>query len=377
MIIYLSVSFNPIDMNLPLSSPLGNLRWTRNNELVTLVFHLKSLKNSYLYLDYCKGLHAWFLHQVRDINPQLSAVLHDAQTEKAFSVSRLAGDLKQVGHKLEISHNREYKWYLSALSSDLVEFLGDWLANLPSQVGLNNAPLEIIDVQFCHPPTTYRQLFNLEKQPNFCFTFTSPTSFRRQGHHFPLPVPQNLFHSYLRRWNNFSEIVFSQEDFLDWVEQNVLILRHNIESYKVAGGKKGAVTGFTGAIELSLEKNGQNHPQYYQLYNALCQFAPYCGTGHKTTFGLGQTRMGWLLDSVNILSGAEVLLDARIDELISIFMAQQKRQGGERALKICTTYATIVARRELGESLQAIALDLNLPYETTKSYSKRALKYLR
>lgn len=112
------------------------------------------------------------------------------------------------------------------------------------------------------------------------------------------------------------------------------------------------------------------------MYNALCQFAPYCGTGHKTTFGLGQTRLGWLLDSVNILSGGEALLAARIDELISIFMAKQKRQGGERALKICTTYATIVARRELGESLQAIALDLNLPYETIKSYSKRALKYL-
>jgi CRISPR-associated endoribonuclease Cas6 len=37
----------------------------------------------------------------------------------------------------------------------------------------------------------------------------------------------------------------------------------------------------------------------------------------------------------------------------------------------------LLARREKGESLQAIALDLELPYETAKSYLKLARKALK
>jgi CRISPR-associated endoribonuclease Cas6 len=53
-------------------------------------------------------------------------------------------------------------------------------------------------------------------------------------------------------------------------------------------------------------------------------------------------------------------------------MQQQKRTGGARALKVCQTRATILARREFGDSLGAIATDLEMPYETVKTYAKLA-----
>jgi CRISPR-associated endoribonuclease Cas6 len=58
-------------------------------------------------------------------------------------------------------------------------------------------------------------------------------------------------------------------------------------------------------------------------------------------------------------------------------MQQKKRTGGERALKICQAQAQIMARRELGESLQAIAADLGLSYETARTYNKRGKKLLQ
>jgi len=216
------------------------------------------------------------------------------------------------------------------------------------------------------------------KHSQVSLSFISPTSFRRKGHHFPLPVPVNLFHSYLRRWNDFSGLPVAQEAFLDWIDEGVIIHQHRLESMKVAAGKQGSVTGFTGAISCGLSKAALANTEFTQLFYALVKLAPYCGTGHKTTFGLGQTRLNWVepeaSDSVQVLTN---LLGERIGELTALFTAQRKRTGGDRADKIATTWATILARREMGESLQAIATDLEMPYETVKTYVKLARRHLK
>lgn len=54
-----------------------------------------------------------------------------------------------------------------------------------------------------------------------------------------------------------------------------------------------------------------------------------------------------------------------------------ERIGGDRAQSSAETWATIVARRELGDSLQAIAADLGIPYETAKTYSKLARRAMK
>ncbi|MFN8976228.1 MAG: CRISPR-associated endoribonuclease Cas6, partial [Pseudanabaena sp.] len=66
----------------------------------------------------------------------------------------------------------------------------------------------------------------------------------------------------------------------------------------------------------------------------------------------------------------------RIAELTELFLQTKKRQGGDRAQNNATIWATILARRELGESLTDIAIDLDLPYETAKGYVKRDRKTL-
>ncbi|NEQ34693.1 MAG: CRISPR-associated endoribonuclease Cas6, partial [Leptolyngbya sp. SIO4C5] len=119
-------------------------------------------------------------------------------------------------------------------------------------------------------------------------------------------------------------------------------------------------------------------PDFQTLFYTLTQLAPYCGTGHKTTFGLGQTRLGWQSAlSLPETASVESLLAERIAELTETFAAQRKRQGGDRAQNIAETWATVLARRELGDSLQAIATDLEMPYETVKTYSKLARRSLR
>ena len=355
------------------------LIWVDDTELVSLVFDLEATDSTALYSQYTIGLHAWFLDQVRQINPTLSAYLHDSESEKPFSISALEGQLLPTGKKLQLQANQIYRWQINAISQPVVQFLSQWLIQPPTTLKLRDACLQIKQISIVHSPTTYNQLLQSSiNHKNINLSFISPTSFRRKGHHFPLPVPFNLFHSYLRRWNDFSGISIEQDAFLEWIDENVIIHQHHLESVKVAAGKRGSVTGFTGAISLGLSKSALANIEFTQLFYALVQLAPYCGTGHKTTFGLGQTRLEWVKPESN--TPAEIinnLLPERIEELTAIFTAQRKRIGGERTEKVTTTWATILARREMGESLQVIAEDLEIPYTTVKTYVKLARRMLK
>jgi CRISPR-associated endoribonuclease Cas6 len=363
------------------SSTKSNVALSAATELVGLNFSLEAIASGELYPQYTIGLHAWFLNQIREFDPELSAYLHDGESEKPFTISGLNGQFTAHSRALRVEAGATYQWQVTALSKPVVRGIATWLKQLPDTVDLKGAPLKIQAVALQLPPLTYKKLWQQasESQGTVDLSFLTPTSFRRRGHHFPLPVPTNLFHSYLRRWNDFSGQPFEDEAFLDWVEDCVTIQQHQLMTEKVAAGKRGSVTGFKGAIRLGLSNRAADNPEFQQLFYALVQLAPYCGTGHKTTFGLGCTHLGWQVEAADVAPTPtmQTVLADRIGELTEYFIAQRKRQGGDRAIQIAETWATILARRELGESLQEIAADLDLVYDTAKTYVKLARRSLR
>ena len=345
-----------------------------------LEFALVAEQDYELYPQYTIGLHAWFLQQIRQFDPELSAYLHDGESEKPFAITGLSGQFVPQSRTLQLQKGKVYRWRVNGFSQRTVAGLAAWLPQLPEVVVLKESPLTIQQVQVALPSTTYEALANESADRNtLSLSFLSPTSFRRKGHHLPLPWPRNVFHSYLRRWNNFSGTTIAQDDFLDWVDEHVVIQRHQLQSLKVAAGKRGSVTGFTGAIAYGLDRKASQNPDFHRLFFTLGRFAPYCGTGHKTPFGLGQTAPGWHLKEAQAFAipSAQALLANRIEELTVLFREKRKRTGGHRAQDIAEIWATVVARRELGDSLQDIAEDLEIPYETAKTYGKLARRALR
>ena len=121
---------------------------------------------------------------------------------------------------------------------------------------------------------------------------------------------------------------------------------------------------------------GTVEPDVRQGIHALVRFAPFCGTGHKTTFGLGQTRWGWLAQGIEV-RGTEEKLAERVEELTARFRHQRVRQGGSRTERTATLWATLLARREVGDGIRQIAADLEIPYETAKTYVKLARRALQ
>ncbi len=356
----------------------SSLTWSDESEIIGLEFELIASVNASIYPQYSIGLHAWFLNCVRSVDPELSAYLHDGESEKPFTISLLDGEIASSGMHIQLASDRIYRWCVTGLSQRVTSWMQAWVNNLPTHLELNNVPLKIQSCRIIHPATTYSQLLNLENiGGTVSLKFLSATSFRRKKHHFPLPLPFNIFQSYLRRWNDFSNLPVDPDDFLAWIDEQVIINCHQIASQKVLAGKKGAVTGFVGSVELGLARTAVNNPEYRRLFYALTNFAPYCGTGHKTTFGLGQTRLGWSSKLVRDVPDVESVLAKRIEDLTEIFAAQRKRQGGERASDIATKWATILARREMGDSLTSISEDTGIPYQTAKTYIKLARKALK
>lgn len=355
-----------------------NLTWPANTELLGLRFTLRPLQDSTLPAQYTTGLHGWFFHQVQAIDPQLSQLLHDETDEKAFTLSGLDGQFQAVNQHLNLKAKSVYHWTLTAFSKPMVQWLAKWLTQLPEVIEIYHVPLQVETVAIALPPTTYAKILPADASlpKSLKLSFLSPTSFRQRGNHFPLPVPRNLFQSYLRRWNDFSGQPIEIDPFLDWLDTAIVIQGVNVWTQKIAI-KKGAVTGFKGAIDFGVTPRAQVSPEFFKMLHRLVQFAPYCGTGHKTTFGLGQTVLGWHLPtSKEVPLEAGAVLADRIAELTEIFLAQRKRQGGSRASDTAQVWATILARREAGESLMAIAEDLGMKHATVQRYVKLARKQL-
>jgi CRISPR-associated endoribonuclease Cas6 len=362
-----------------------------NTDLIGITFTLKPDQDLTLQPQYTTQLHGWFLHQIRQIDPELSQQLHDGQGEKAFTISQLQGSIIIQGKEQLLSAQNTYQWQITALSRPLCDGLRQWLDRPPTRLELSSGNYQILNIQACDPATTYSEIWHQSAVSStpLELTFTSATSFRKRGNHMPLPIPENLFHSYLRRWNHFATEKFDQEPLLAWVNEHVVILRHEIRSIKVQAGKSGSVTGFIGNIQLGFTPKAKQQPVYIQLVRALTTCAPYFNTGHKVTFGLGHTQLGWIeaeqplalsplpVDPHTILITAKAeLIATRAKALEPLFLDLKKRQGGQRASKTAQIWSQIIARQEIGDSLRSIAIDLEMPYDTVKKYAQLAKKNL-
>jgi len=72
----------------------------------------------------------------------------------------------------------------------------------------------------------------------------------------------------------------------------------NTTHWEFAEGERGAATGFTGTVGFSLipkSKVKKDWREYWDgsatVMQSLANFAFYCGVGHHTTIGMGQSRV--------------------------------------------------------------------------------------
>jgi CRISPR-associated endoribonuclease Cas6 len=116
--------------------------------------------------------------------------------------------------------------------------------------------------------------------------FDSVTTFRSGGkRNIIFPEPSLILGSYYNKWQHFSTLTFPESLTVCW--ENVRLSRYKLETHiqHFAGYQE---TGFAGKCTLELDK--ELPEDAVKAINILADFAFYCGTGAKTTMGMGQTR---------------------------------------------------------------------------------------
>ena len=241
-------------------------------------------------------LHASLLQRIELVNPELSAALHDApesapSVEKPWTVSPLYGNFQKDGVRLALSSKRIYHARITALTPVVIQAIQ---AAFDNHHPLGREPLIIGEVPFNLLPkecywgnlTTYASLLTMaEPISDIVLQFNSPTSFRTHSNTPAVPDPQKSIQGYLRKWNAFSELGMQTEPLLNFVNEHITMEPSELE-YASADFKTYYQSGWVGKVKWKADSKNRF---LLRMVNALVNYSFFCGTGMKTTQGMGQT----------------------------------------------------------------------------------------
>lgn len=265
-------------------------------DLVSLVIKLRNPQVACLAADQGRAMAAEFLHWVRIIEPELSAELHDkTDVPKPYTVSSLNGlSLPNRGTVL-LPVNSGVWFRITSLSPELSLFMVDkLLQTLPAEIQVGDATFKIEEAAWeakRHPWAgwiNYSELIEKELMGEVSriikLEFNSPTTFHTHGVHMPYILPSMALRSWLKTWNAFAPVKFS-ESLLESAESAVAVSYYKMQSIAVHFGKAMLVGG-VGDCTFNIQ---EKDPYWLHVIKVLSGFAFYAGTGAKTALGLGQT----------------------------------------------------------------------------------------
>lgn len=242
------------------------------------------------------SLQALFYHLLQEGNAALAQRMHDADAVKPFTVSPLNGKLPRVAGERMAVAGMTYWARFTTLTEEMYNALNPILLGRFLRGGtitLDGVEFKVVDV--AAEPREEKRLGRLssadelwtraQPAPGITLRFVSPTTFKQRGLNLLFPIPSNVFHSYRERWNAFTSLPID-DGFIPWVEQNVAVEAHELRTRMLWFGEF-QLHGFTGWCRYTaIDKDALRLKQL----NALADFAFFCGTGQKTTQGMGQTR---------------------------------------------------------------------------------------
>lgn len=242
--------------------------------------------------------HGFFMNLVGGVDDVLATRLHQSKGDKPFTVSGLIhADLSYLVQP-EVRASDNYILRITSIDAELSQaLLEDILPNLPDQIQLGLATFDVGEPATDpgeHPwarTTTAMGLVghwfgsNVDVGPTFELEFASPTTIRQIKRNILLPWPAGILGGYLRSWNAHCQPSFDHE-LVDLVENEVLVSRYDLKTY-IANYGDYQLPGWMGNCSYVIF---HRETSVRRVINLLADFSQFCGTGYKTTQGMGQTR---------------------------------------------------------------------------------------
>jgi len=251
-----------------------------------------------------KWLHGLVFNLFNRLDPHYAQLLHEKHDYKPFTLSPLLtkgkGNLINEGQKCQVR--------LTLLDDEKISDLLTVFTQInQEQLILGNAPISIEKVQVSsennHDLTRYQtweELLEISPTPYINLQWHSPTAIKQKQRNSLFPIPETLFYSWQKRWETLSPLPLPKQLTPDDWFNSSQVSNYQLQTSTVHFGNF-KQKGFKGTA--SYEIRGDEITQ--KLANILSHFAFYCGTGYKTTIGMGQTSV---ITQPKILTNSQLLL---------------------------------------------------------------------
>ena len=248
--------------------------------------------------------HAAFLAIIRKSDPNLAETLHAQSAQKPFTVSPLIAKGTRRGDHLHIQAGAECRLRFTFLNDELFQYFGKAFLTLTMPpIRLGDAVFQVrqmtshaTEERSWSKNETYAELVQSAKMDTrMSFRFYSPTAFRgmtprgqktRQEAYLDLV---RCYQSWVNKWNAFAPIEFDKAEILAFVREYIQLTSVATETKKLNFGKH-TEFGSVGTCAYVFYPEDSLDENLLRAANCLADFAFYCGTGYKTTMGMGQTR---------------------------------------------------------------------------------------
>jgi CRISPR-associated endoribonuclease Cas6 len=249
------------------------------------------------------ALQGMFLHLIQEVDPAVNVRLHNDDKYRPYTLSPLgivADQRDFQGYWLPRQHllNARTPCYVRITLLDdalFPTFSSYFLSRLNPTFHLGDTEFTVTNVLTGvgqkHPWAVYRTYAELlaraaQHERRITLQFLTPTSFRVGDIDLPMPLPRLVFRSYQKRFTEFCQEVFLP-DFETLVETYVGVASLQHIHTQILKTKNVSLIGFTGTASFEIHRNAP--PEFVQQMNWLADYAFFCGTGRKTTVGMGQT----------------------------------------------------------------------------------------
>lgn len=222
------------------------------------------------------ALHATFFQWLERADANLARRVDTGNGTKPFTVSGLTRDGAHAAFRITLLDDALYPFLAAGMAQRReVRVLGEVLPFAAE------AQVE---------QRTYQELVERARQEVVVtLRFESPTSFRSNEMHYPFPDAVLVFASYLARWNVFApEELWVDASWLEWLRRAVAVSRFRLET-QVVKFKGYEQIGCVGIVQYRIAEPDRSLGRAIVPFNFLADYAWFCGTGHKTTQGMGQT----------------------------------------------------------------------------------------
>ena len=277
---------------------------------ISAVIHLSPPEDVTLHPTMGHHAHAVFLSLLRTSKPKVAEEAHATSAQKPFTVSPLIAKGTRHRNQLHLQAGTDCKLRFTFLSDALfAHFAPIFFAQPLPSVRLGHATLQInrlittpSETDRWGNTTTYEELIETARtETHMQMCFYSATAFRAltpRGQDRRDEAAIDLvrcYQSWVNKWNAFAPTQIDKKKLLEYVANHAGLTAIDSKSKFLDFGRH-KIAGFVGSCAYRFFVEQQpidvDDLEMLRWVNLLADFAFYCGTGYKTTMGMGQTRRG-------------------------------------------------------------------------------------